>query len=170
MRTGPLRAAIDRYKVGGHYGWAGIFGRVPLGYLNANKDVFDGYDLIIPSPTWVGEGGRTFDHTGLVIERAAGEDDDEAWPFELGIVQKSAATTPFRGKTWRRRREIAELELRSALTIPDPEEVRGKRILVYDDVYTEGLTLREVARSLCDAGAVEVSEIVLARQPYSGGQ
>ena len=46
--------------------------------------------------------------------------------------------------------------------------MRGKRILVYDDVYTEGLTLREVARSLRDAGAVEVSEVVLARQPYSG--
>jgi predicted amidophosphoribosyltransferase len=170
MRTGPLRRAIDRYKVEGRQSWARIFGRVLLGYLNANKDTFERYDLIVPSPTYVGEGGRTFDHTGLVIERAAGEDDDETWPFELGIMQKSDATTPFRGKTWQRRREIAELELRPALTIPDPGEVRGKRILVYDDVYTEGLTLREVARSLRDAGAVEVSEIVLARQPYSGGQ
>ena len=49
-----------------------------------------------------------------------------------------------------------------------PDLVRGKRILVYDDVYTEGLTLREVARSLRDAGAIEVSEIVLAREPYGG--
>lgn len=170
MRTGPLRDAIDRYKVDGNYGWAGIFGRVLLGYLDAHEAVFDRYDLIIPSPTYVGEGGRAFDHTGLVIERAAGEDDDETWPFELGVVQKSAATTPFRGKTWRRRYEIAEIELRPALTVPDPDLVRGKRILVYDDVYTEGLTLREVARSLRDADAVEVSEIVLARQPYSGGQ
>jgi predicted amidophosphoribosyltransferase len=169
MRTGPLRAAIDRYKVQNKVGWAGIFGRVLLGYLNANKDVFDGYDLIIPSPTWVGEGGRAFDHTGLVIERAAGEDYDETWPFELGVLQKSAATTPFRGRSWKRRFEIAEHELRPALSVPDPEQVRGKRILVYDDVYTEGLTLREVARSLRDVGAVEVSEIVLARQPYGGG-
>ena len=53
---------------------------------------------------------------------------------------------------------------------PDPELVRGKRILVYDDVYTEGLTLREVARALRNAGAVEVSEVVLARQPYGGSQ
>jgi predicted amidophosphoribosyltransferase len=168
MRTGPLREAIDRYKVQNKVGWAGIFGRVLLGYLNAHVEDFVRYNLIIPSPTFVGKGGRAFDHTGLVIERAALEDDG-TWPFETGVLQKSAATTPFRGKTWQRRREIAELELRPALTIPDPEEVRGKRILVYDDVYTEGLTLREVARSLRDAGAVEVSEIVLARQPYSGG-
>jgi predicted amidophosphoribosyltransferase len=169
MRTGPLKGAIDRYKVEGKYGWAGIFGRVLLGYLNANRDVFDHYDLIIPSPTYVGDGGRAFDHTALVIERAIFEDDDGMWPFKIGILQKTAATTPFRGKTWQRRREIAELELRPALTIQDPDLVRGKRILVYDDVYTEGLTLREVARSLRDADAREVSEVVLARQPYSGG-
>jgi predicted amidophosphoribosyltransferase len=170
MRTGSLRDAIDRYKVGGNYGWAGIFGRVLLGYLNAHEAVFDRYDLIIPSPTYVGEGGRAFDHTGLVIERAAFEDDDETWPFELGVVRKAIATTPFRGRSWKRRFEIAEHELRPALTIPDPVRVRGRRILVYDDVYTEGLTLHEVARSLRDAGAVEVSEVVLARQPYGGGQ
>jgi predicted amidophosphoribosyltransferase len=53
--------------------------------------------------------------------------------------------------------------------IPGAAMVRDMRILVYDDVYTEGLTLREVARSLRDAGVREVSEIVLARQPYRGG-
>jgi predicted amidophosphoribosyltransferase len=167
MRTGPLRRAIDSYKVEGRRAWAAIFGRVLLGYLNAHDVVFQRYDLIIPSPTWVGNGGRTFDHTGLVIERAIVEDDG-TWPFQIGVIQKTAATTPFRRKTWRGRYEIAEHELRPALHIPAPELVRGKRVLVYDDVYTEGLTLRAVASSLCDAGAVEVSEVVLARQPYGG--
>jgi hypothetical protein len=80
-------------RAAGNYGWAGIFGRVLLGYLNAHEAVFDRYDVIIPSPTYVGEGGRAFDHTGLVIERAAFEDDG-TWPFETGVLQKSAATTP----------------------------------------------------------------------------
>jgi predicted amidophosphoribosyltransferase len=78
------------------------------------------------------------------------------------VVQKTAATTAFRGKTWRSRYEIAE----HVLKVPSPELVSGRRVLVYDDVYTEGLTLRAVASSLRDAGAVEVSEIVLAREPY----
>jgi predicted amidophosphoribosyltransferase len=167
MRTGPLRAAIDRYKVEGKRAWAGIFGRVLLGYLNAHDAVFERYDLIVPSPTWVGEGGRAFDHTGLVVETAIAEDDGR-WPFHIGVVQKTAATVPFRGKTWQRRYAIAENELKPALCVPDPALVHGKRVLLYDDVYTEGLTLREVARSLREAGAVEVSEIVLARQPYGG--
>jgi predicted amidophosphoribosyltransferase len=137
------------------------------GNLNAHDAVFRRYDLIIPSPTWIGEGGRKFDHTGLVIERAIIE-DDATWPFRVGGVEKTAATTQFRGKRWKKRHEIAEYELRPALTIPEPELVHGKRVLVYDDVYTEGLTLRAVASALRDAGAVEVSEIVLARQPYRG--
>jgi predicted amidophosphoribosyltransferase len=70
MRTGPLRRAIDRYKVEEKRAWAAIFARVLLGYLDAHRAVFRRYDLIIPSPTWVGEGGRKFDHTGLVIEKA----------------------------------------------------------------------------------------------------
>lgn len=167
MRTGPLRRAIDRYKVDEKRAWAAIFARVLLGFLNAHDAVFHRYDLIIPSPTWAGDGGRKFDHTGLVIKQAILEDDG-TWPFRVGVVEKTAATTPFRGKTWKKRHEIAEYELRPALTIPEPELVHGKRVLVYDDVYTEGLTLRAVAGALRDAGAVEVSEIVLARQPYSG--
>lgn len=102
-----------------------------------------------------------------MIERAIIEDDG-TWPFQTEVMQKMAATTPFRGRTWKGRYEIAEHELRPALRVSDPELVRGKRILVYDDVYTEGLTLRAVASCLRDAGAVEVSGVVLARQPYSG--
>jgi predicted amidophosphoribosyltransferase len=167
MRTGALRRAIDRYKVEGKTAWALIFGRVLLGYLNANFATFERYDLIVPSPTFVGEGGRTFDHTARVIEWATAEDDG-TWPFATGLITKTQATTPFRGRTWQRRREIAETELRGALLVPDPEPLAGKRVLVYDDVYTEDLTLREVARALREAGAIEVSEIVLARQPYGG--
>jgi predicted amidophosphoribosyltransferase len=167
MRTGPLRRAIDRYKVDGKQAWARIFGRVLLGYLDAHRAVFAPYDIIVPSPTYVGDGGRSFDHTGLVVGRAA-EEDDGTWPFELGVVQKLTATTPFRGKTWRGRFEIARDELRESLVVPAPDMVDGKRVLIYDDVYTEGLTLSEVARALRRAGATEVSQIVLARQPYGG--
>ena len=97
-----------------------------------------------------------------------GAEDDGDWPFHQGVLTKTVATTPFRGKTWKQRHLIAETELRTALQVPNRDVLDGKRVLVYDDVYTEGLTLREVARALRAAGAREVSEIVLARQPYGG--
>jgi predicted amidophosphoribosyltransferase len=167
MRTGALRHAIDRYKVAGKTGWSWIFGRVLVGYLDSAPDIFFEYDVIIPSPTYTGPGGRAFDHTGLVIEQAIVEDDG-TWPFALDVIAKTKATTRFRGQPWQRRLDIATSELRGALEVRRPELVRGRRVLVFDDVYTEGLTIREVALALKRAGAVEVSEIVLARQPYQG--
>jgi predicted amidophosphoribosyltransferase len=169
MRTGALAHAIDWYKVHGRRGWAWIFGRVLVGYLNANAEAFEDYDLIIPSPTYVGPDGRAFDHIGGIIDRAIIE-DDEHWPFTFGGIVKTSATTPFRGKTWKRRYEIATTELAPALAVPNTSLVAGRRILVFDDVYTEGLTIRTVALALRAAGAVEVSEIVLARQPYGGAR
>ena len=167
MRSGPLQRAIDDYKVPPERpGWSWIFGRVLLGYLNAHAETFSGYGLIVPSPTFTGEEGRPFDHTAAVIARAMIEDELGAWPFALDIIQKIRATPPFRGRSWPQRYQIASGPLREALLVSDPARVAGQRVLVFDDVYTEGLTILEVARALRLAGAVEVSEIVLARQPW----
>jgi predicted amidophosphoribosyltransferase len=166
MRSGPLQRAIDDYKVPPERaGWSWIFGRVLLGYLNAHAETFGGYGLIVPSPTFTGEGGRAFDHTAAIIERAVKEDEGD-WPFALDVIQKTGPTTPFRGRTWPQRHAIAMGELRDALVVAEPARVAGERVLVFDDVYTEGLTILEVARSLRLAGAAEVSQIVLARQPW----
>jgi ComF family protein len=45
----------------------------------------------------------------------------------------------------------------------DPALVKGKRVLLVDDVYTTGSTLRECARTLKRAGGTAVDVLVLAR-------
>ena len=82
------------------------------------------------------------------------------------MIAKTAATEPMVGHTWRERKTIAEGQLRAALHVTRPDLVAGGRILIVDDVFTEGFTIREIARALVRAGAVEVSEIVLAREPW----
>lgn len=168
MRTGQMRAAITRYKYEGKWGWAAIFGRILVGFLGERQAELAGYDIITPSPSYVGPGAqRAFDHTRRIVEAAAIE-EPIAWPFTYDIITKSTATQPMVGRTWRERKAIAEGELRSALTVPDPIAIARKRILIVDDVFTEGFTIREVARALILAGAAEVSEIVLAREPWKG--
>lgn len=100
-----------------------------------------------------------------MIGEAAQIEDPIAWPFELDLITKTAATEPMVGHTWRERKEIAEGPLRNALDVPRPNAVAGLRIIVVDDVFTEGFTIREVARAFKRAGATEVSEVVLAREP-----
>ncbi len=48
-------------------------------------------------------------------------------------------------------------------TLRADKRVRGKRILVVDDVYTTGSTVREAARALLEAGAVGVGVFTAAR-------
>jgi predicted amidophosphoribosyltransferase len=124
--------------------------------------------VITPSPTYVGPGtARAFDHTRRIVE-AAQIEEPIAWPFAYDLVVKTAATEPMVGNALRERKAIAEGPLRAALSVPDPGAVVGRRILIVDDVFTEGFTIREVARALILADATEVSEIVLAREPWKG--
>lgn len=167
MMTGVLDEAIRRYKYDGQQGWAWIFGRVVVGHLDSNAAVFDRFDTIAPSPTFVGEGGRSWDHIGLIVERAAVEAGGR-WPFHLGatpLISQTAATDSFAGKRWKPRYEIARDQLVPALEIPDPSQVRGRSILLVDDVFTTGITTHFVGEALMDAGATEVAALVLARQP-----
>jgi predicted amidophosphoribosyltransferase len=173
MRSGPLEEAISRFKYQDRHGWALIFGRILAGFLDERTATFDWFDLIVASPTWTGEGGRTFDHSRAVLERAAQEiAPDAGWPFDLDAtpaIVKTAATPRFAGLSYQDRRSAAEGVLRASLSVPDPARVRGRRILVYDDVFTDGLTLREVARALrMEGGADVVCGVTLCRQPWRG--
>lgn len=168
MRTGQMRAAITRFKYEGRWGWAAIFGRILVGFLAEHRSAFGAYDVITASPTYIGpDAARAFDHTRRIVE-AAQIEEPIAWPFAFDVIAKTAATEPMVGHTWKERKAIAEGPLRAALSVPDPGAVAGRRILIVDDVFTEGFTIREVARALTLAGATEVSEIVLAREPWKG--
>ncbi len=168
MRSGALEEAINRYKYKGLKGWASIFGRVLVGYLDSHPRVAEDWDALIPNPTFTGPGAqRNWDHIRLILEKA----DVEAggrWPFFLNpqLIEKVSDTPRLVGMTLAERKLTSETKLRSALRVPDPSLVKGRSFLVFDDVFTDGSTLREVSRSLRLAGASQVGGIVLARQPW----
>lgn len=58
-----------------------------------------------------------------------------------------------------------EENVRGAFRVPQEREieVRGRRVLVVDDVYTTGMTVSAVARALKRAGAAEVDVLTFAR-------
>lgn len=53
--------------------------------------------------------------------------------------------------------------LRDAFTVKESEKIKGKRILLIDDVYTTGATSGEAASTLLNAGALSVDLLVLVR-------
>ncbi|MGO8687272.1 MAG: ComF family protein [Candidatus Dormibacteria bacterium] len=170
-RSGLLEEALNAYKYRGDRSRACVFGAMLAGFLAQRSRLVDGFDLVIASPTFVGTGGRDFDHVRLILAEAARRSapgggvrfDLESLP----AIVKTGPTPRLAGRAHRERRRIAEERLRPLLRVPDPRRTAGGRILVFDDVFTDGRTLDEVARALrLHGGAREVCGIALCRQPW----
>ena len=110
-----------------------------------------------------------------MLEQAAAEaPPGHNWPFDLEdppAIMKTGSTHSLTGKRYQQRRSISEEQLRAVLQVPDVSRTRGKRILVFDDFFTDGWTLNEVARALRQkGGASAVCGVTLCRQRWRGGQ
>jgi predicted amidophosphoribosyltransferase len=163
-----MRRAVLRYKYGGERWWAGVFGRLLAGYLDANAPWFEDFELIVATPSYAGPGARrSWDPVGSMAAEVA-RLTGAAWSVAPGAVVKRAETSPMSARGRAERTAGAARELRAALVVPDPDAVRDRRILVLDDVLAEGSTLREMARVLRRAGAREVAGLVLSRVPWAG--
>ena len=173
MKTGEVERAIWSLKFGTpteQTAWASIFGRVLAGFLDDHASLFRRFGLIVATPAWLGEGGRSFDPVRAVVRAADAEAGGLWWPFDVedaAAIVKTADTPRMTGRKWRERHEIAQGPLRDALSVPRPERIRDLVVLVVDDVFTDGHTLNEVALALTLHGATAVCGVTLARQPYT---
>ena len=58
--------------------------------------------------------------------------------------------------------EERKMNLKNAFTVKSPEMLKGKSILLCDDVMTTGSTLQEAAKTLRDVGISDISATVIA--------
>jgi predicted amidophosphoribosyltransferase len=72
---------------------------------------------------------------------------------------RQRATEAQAGLSSRERR----LNLRGAFFVSNSEEVRGRHILLVDDIFTTGATARACSQTLIEAGAASVRVATLAR-------
>jgi ComF family protein len=148
-----LSSALFRYK----YGREVVFAR-PLGaLLSARCPLAASYDVIMPVPLHVERlRWRGFNQALLLARPLARRVRVRIDPFAL---PRTRATPPQVGLDERsRRRNMAR-----AFAVTDARAVRGRSILLVDDVMTTGATLNECARTLQKAGARVVDALVLAR-------
>ncbi len=162
-RPEEMWVAVSRYKYDQDREWAPILGRILVGFLEQHRSDLARYDVITTGALYVGpRAKRLWDTLRLIFDAAVALAPD--WPFVPDMITKSGPTGQFLGRSVETRRAIAEHSLRNALAVPRPELVAGRRVLVLDDVYSEGFSLREMARVLMSAGAAEVAGLVLARR------
>jgi predicted amidophosphoribosyltransferase len=161
--AGDLRRAISGYKYRGQRWLADVFASMVGGYLDEHATWFEEFGVITSVPSFVGAGaGRDWDPTGLILDRLV-RYAPPGWLVAPHVLAKVRTTPRMQGRSWTERQLIARGPLRHALVVRDSRAVAGQRVLVLDDVLTEGSTMREVALQLIGAGASEVAGLVLAR-------
>ena len=79
-------------------------------------------------------------------------------PLMLGCLVKARDTLPQVGLNSKQRRK----NIRKAFEIRDRRLIKGRRILLVDDVITTGATIRECSGELKKAGADDIYAIALA--------
>lgn len=113
-------------------------------------------DVIIPIPLhWRRKRMRGFNQSNLLAIELGSLTTIETDETALKRVRH---TDPQVGLTPREREENVQQAF-SAM----PDRVRGKRVLLIDDVYTTGATLTSAASTLLQVGAISVSAYCLAR-------
>lgn len=156
VAAGPrqsLRDAIHLHKYGRR-----LWIAEPLGHLmDARSPFADDYDLVVPVPLhrdrlrW-----RGFNQSLLLARRLARRRFLKLLPMAL------ERRTPTRPQV-----ELTATErlsnVHGAFVVRQAQEVRGRRILLVDDVMTTGATVNECAKVLRHAGAQYVDVLVLAR-------
>jgi ComF family protein len=112
--------------------------------------------VVVPVPLHAGRlAERGFNQSALLARRACARLGGELSPMALVRVRD----TPRQANLDRASR-LRNVE--DAFRARHPERVRGRRVLLVDDVSTTGATLRACARALQAAGAREVSSAVVA--------
>ena len=125
-------------------------------------EILDGADLIAPVPLhWTRLFARRFNQAGLLahaIHAAGGPPVAPDW-----LIRRRR--TPMQGRLGPAARTR---NVRGAFVLRRGRSVKGKRIVIIDDVLTTGATVEECARVLRRAGAEWVGVLTLARSVRAG--
>ncbi len=159
-----LRETIHLFKYQNRLQFARPLGRLLFAAFLQHWPV-DGIDLIAPVPLHISRfRKRGFNQAWLILRE---------WPRLLqarglqfspetlarDALIRSRKTRPQVGMHREKRRH----NIRNAFSVPSPDRIADKRILLVDDVFTTGATADECARILLDAGAVRVDVLTLAQ-------
>ena len=156
---GTLRAAIKKFKFKGKKKLAQALGNLLIDYLNLPLSEINmgKIDMLVPVPLHIKRlKKRGFNQAALlaqVISKYYGV------PLAENILVRSKNTKPqFDLKKHERHENI-----KNAFSVRTPDQIKVKRLLLLDDIYTTGSTIIECLKVLKDAGAKRVKVLTLSR-------
>lgn len=151
----PWRALLARYKFQGHSGWATALAERMRASPGATE-LLAAADRVLPMPLSRERLAERGYHQAWLLARALAPDKADE-----GLLLRVRHTPSQRGLP--RSERLANVRGAFAIEPLRAHAVRGQRLLLVDDVMTSGASLHTAARVLLQAGAAQVSALVLAR-------
>ena len=152
----PFKGMIEEFKYKGKRKLAEILGDA-LSLILANDPFLKKADLLVPIPLHPAKiRERGYNQSELLARTIARRTN-----LPVACALKRKRNTQSQTKLSSREERFRNME--NVFVRQDKEEVRGKRIILIDDVLTSGATLSSAARVLLEGGAEEVYGLVVAK-------
>lgn len=156
LHAGVVRTRIHQLKFGGQLHWVPPLTELLILLVGREADR-PPTELILPVPLHTRRlRQRGFNQAGL-LARTLGR--RLGLPASFDCLLRTCWTEP----QTRLNREQRLQNVKDAFQVADPMRVKGRRILLVDDVFTTGTTLNECAKTLKAAGAAEVQAVTVSR-------
>ena len=153
-----VRQSLLRYKFGRQRAYAQSYSRLLAQKLRQTG--MDKADALVWVPiSRLRKWRRGFDQVELLAQNLSRELDIPALP----VLKKVRHTPPQSRLKYAAQRRANVL---GAYAVTDPQTVRGKRLLLLDDILTTGATVTECARVLTQAGPVQILCATMAVAPH----
>lgn len=150
------RRLVTRFKYSDQTQLARIYG---AWLANAGSELLTGTDIIIPVPLHYWRFvHRRFNQSALLAHSLAKNTGIKNLPDAL---KRTRRTLPQAGLT--RKQRIENVKGAFAANPRYAQLIKGKNILLVDDVLTTGSTMEQCAKILLKAGAMQVNVLTLAR-------
>jgi ComF family protein len=156
LHEGIIRTRIHQFKFGAQMEWTpALVELLRIAYAGLG---LSSPDLIVPVPLHPNRlKERGFNQSGLLAGELARK---IKVPVSFDTIVRKKQTAP---QTRLSRRERLK-NVKGTFEIPNAQRVRGRRVLLIDDVFTTGTTLNECAKVLKrKGGASEVHAITVTR-------
>ena len=156
LYEGALRETIHRFKYQGVFPLKQVLGDLLEPVLKGMRRELR-VDVLVPVPLHIRRlRERGFNQALLLVKELSRR---TGIPYQERALAK-IKETPVQISL--KKRERAK-NLKGAFQVKDEGAIKGKRVVLVDDVYTTGATVNECARALLKAGAKQVAVLTVAR-------
>ncbi|GAW93148.1 ComF family protein [Calderihabitans maritimus] len=155
LYEGVLKEAVHCLKYRGKPSLSRPLGRL-MAKVVETEAAYGRLELVVPVPLHpVRLRERGYNQSELLAREVA---DRLNLPVDCRVLTKTRNNVPQASLS--RRERFSNVE--GAFAVSSPSRVLNRRILLVDDIFTTGNTIRECSRVLLQAGAQRVSAVVLA--------